>query len=419
MKFAHLLAFLFGLVVSITGTGALLAQDQTAPALTALARLDPARSQIRAGRGDTIEIDLAISQPVPWRVHVLDQPPRLVLDFREVDFTQLSQVPPAVPGVKSLRAGQMRPGWSRLVIELSGPYLVKSSEMRTQEATGSGMGQGTHVRVTATPATPAAFAERAALPEPAGWGLPKPADIAAPPVRGAGPLVVVIDPGHGGIDPGAEREGLVEGQLMLTFARELKELLLRDGRFRVVMTRDEDVFVPLETRISIARKAGGQVFVSLHADALAEGEAMGATLYTLSDQATDAAARTLAERHDRDDLLSGIDLSGQDELVTTVLIDMARTQTAPRVARLATALEGTIKGAGLNMHSHARQESGFSVLKSPDIPSILIELGFLSSAEDRDRLTDPQWRARMAEAIRQGLLTWGAEDAALAGVRKQ
>jgi N-acetylmuramoyl-L-alanine amidase len=192
---------------------------------------------------------------------------------------------------------------------------------------------------------------------------------------------------------------------MLTFARELEEILLRDGRFRVIMTREDDEFVPLETRVAVAHQARAQVFLSLHADALAVGQAMGATLYTLSDEASDEVARRLAELHNRDDLLSGIDLKGQDELVTTILLDMARTETAPRIERLALALESSIKAAGVTMHPHARQKGGFAVLKSADIPSVLIELGFLSSSGDLARLRDPAWRAIMADAIRTGLLT--------------
>jgi len=228
---------------------------------------------------------------------------------------------------------------------------------------------------------------------------------------------VVLDPGHGGIDPGAEKDGQTEARLMLTFARELKEALLRDGRFKVVMTRDDDVFVPLETRMTIARAAGADVFLSLHADALAEGEAQGATVYTLADEASDAAAQALAERHDRDDLLAGLDLSAQDDLVVTVLMDMARTETQPRVDRLAAALVGAIKGAELRMHRHPHQEGGFSVLKSPDIPSALVEVGFLSSARDLKRLTDPDWRARMVTALVAGLGAWAEEDAAIRKVK--
>ncbi|MDR0809693.1 MAG: N-acetylmuramoyl-L-alanine amidase, partial [Gemmobacter sp.] len=160
-------------------------------------------------------------------------------------------------------------------------------------------------------------------------------------------------------------------------------------------------------------------FLSLHADALAEGEARGATVYTLSDEATDQAARTLAERHDRADLLAGVDLTDQDDQVAGVLMDMARTETAPRVARLAGALEAAIREAGLPMHPHAQQQAGFSVLKSPDIPSALVELGFLSSARDLARLRDPGWRAKMAGAITAGLRAWAVQDAALAGLGRQ
>lgn len=154
--------------------------------------------------------------------------------------------------------------------------------------------------------------------------------------------------------------------------------------------------MPLETRISVARRAGAHVFISLHADALAEGQAQGATIYTLSDDASDEASKTLAERHGRDDLLAGIDLSAQDDLVATVLMDMARTETRPRIDRLAKALQSSIKSSELRMHRKPIQEAGFSVLKSPDIPSILLEVGFMSSARDLKRLNDAEWRVKMA-----------------------
>lgn len=383
---------------------ATMAQD-----LSALARLVPEQSEIRSDAGGGITLELALSQPVPWRVRLLDQPPRLVLDFREVDWQGIDRV--ARSGVTDLRAGSFRPGWSRLVAQLPGPFVVQRAGMDTSDGAA-------RLSLALIPASAETFAERAAAPEPPGWALPKPADLPRPVARGAGPLVVVLDPGHGGIDPGAERDSVTEADLMLTFAREFKEVLVRDGGFLVVMTREEDVFVPLETRISIARAAGAHVFLSLHADALAEGEAVGATLYTLSDEASDQAAKTLAERHDRADLLAGVDLTDQDDLVAQVLMDMARTETAPRIDRLAGALEGAIKGADLKMHRRPRQTAGFSVLKSPDIPSLLIELGFLSSDRDLARLQDPDWRARMAAALRDGLKDWAAQDAALSGLNR-
>ena len=158
------------------------------------------------------------------------------------------------------------------------------------------------------------------------------------------------------------------------------------------------------------------MFVSLHADALAEGEAVGATVYTLADEASDKASATLAERHNRDDLLAGVDLAQQDDLVVQVLMDMARTETQPRTDRLADSLVSAIKGAGIKMHRRPRQEGAFSVLKSPDIPAVLLELGFLSSAGDMARLSDTEWRQKMAVALRDGLKAWAADDAARAAL---
>ena len=383
--------------------GAALAQE-----LSGLARLDVARSAITQ-TGAEVTVQIGISQAVPWRVRVLDAPPRVVVDFREVDFAGIGRVtaPAAIAG---LRAGAFRPGWSRLVLELTGPMQVARAGMLTGDAVA--------VEITLTPTDASSFAARAAQPEPAEWALPAPADVPVLPPRGEGPLVVVLDPGHGGIDPGAERDGYSEANLMLTFARELKEVLLRAG-FEVVLTREEDVFVPLEARSSIARQAGADVFISLHADALEEGEAVGATIYTLSDEASDAASQALAERHDRDDLLAGIDLSAQDDVVASVLMDMARTETRPRTDRLALALEVAIKAADLRMHRHPRQEAGFSVLKTPDIPSVLVELGFLSSGRDLARLQDENWRTKMADAMLAALQAWANEDAALMALRKQ
>ena len=379
--------------------------------LSALARLDPQSSSI-GDTGQGVVVSLALSQPVPWRLRVLDAPPRLVLDVREVDWSGIAQVSQASVRVTELRAGVFRPGWSRLVMEMTGPFLVDQAEMRTTEGSA-------RLVLRLEPASPGAFAAKAALPEPEDWAPPKAADLPRPERRGDGPVVVVLDPGHGGIDPGAEREGLSEAELMLTFARELKETLLRAGGFTVVLTRNEDVFVPLETRISIASAAGASVFLSLHADALAEGEAVGATIYTLAADASDAAAATLAERHDRDDLLSGVDLTGQDDLVAKVLMDMARTETLPRTQLLAETLRTAMESAGLKMHRIPLQQAGFSVLKSPEIPSVLIELGFLSSPGDLARLQDADWRARMTQAIVAGLQSWSVADAAQQQLRRQ
>jgi N-acetylmuramoyl-L-alanine amidase len=401
---------LFGACVWALGAPGLAQTAALDGGLSALARLDARQSAIGDVGWDGLQVSLALSQAVPWRVRVLDGPPRLLLDFREVDFSDLANMPVESDLVLGLRAGVFRPTWSRLVVQLAQPMVVARAQMETGERD-----QGAQVTITLTPASAEAFAAAVAQPEPPEWQLPKPADLPPPrlPLSAkTGPLVVVLDPGHGGIDPGAQQGGVNEADLMLIYARAVKEALLRSGEAQVILTRDADVFVPLEARISIARAAAADVFVSLHADALAEGDAKGATIYTLSAEATDKAAQTLAERHDRDDLLAGVDLTAQDDLIAHVLMDMARLETQPRIDRLALALEAAIKDRGIKMHRRARQTAGFSVLKSPDIPSVLIELGFMSAPQDLANLQDPDWRARMSDAIARAILTWAAGERA-------
>ncbi|OIP83666.1 MAG: N-acetylmuramoyl-L-alanine amidase, partial [Rhodobacterales bacterium CG2_30_65_12] len=361
----------------------------------------------RRGR---LELTVDLSQPVPWRVFTLTDPDRVVLDFSELDWTGADPdaLASSTARISAMAVGVYRPGWSRMVIELAEPMAVAEAEM----ITGDGRARLT---LRLNDSDRARFEAAAGAPESA---LFRPTDGAALPARarprGQGPLVVVIDPGHGGIDPGAEREGEREADLMLTFARELKEALLRGGNIEVTLTRDDDVFVPLETRVTIARRAGADVFLSFHADALAEGRAHGATVYTLSEEASDVASAKLAERHDRADLLAGVDLSQADDAVALVLMDLARTETAPRSEALAVALVEGIYSATQSTYKTPRMQAAFSVLKAPDIPSALIELGFLSSPRDRKNLTDPDWRRQAALGIRDALLYWAIEDAATA-----
>lgn len=353
------------------------------------------------GWGGGVDVRLTLSQPVPWRARMLADPARLVLDFRE---TTISAAPFAPDGhVTSVEAGTIRPGWSRVVMELDGPYTIAKAGMRTED--------GATVRVTLDPAEPEAFRAAATRPEPPEWALPEAPP--APEPEGEGPLLVMLDPGHGGIDPGARHGGLSEKALTLAFAKELQALLAQDSNFSVALTRTDDRFIPLETRLTLARDAGAAIFISIHADAVREGEATGATLYTFADEASDRAARVLAAWHDRTDILAGVDLTHSDDNIARVLMDMAWAETLPRTDRLSRALEAAMRGAGIEMHAHPRQAADFAVLKAPDMPSVLVELGFLSSASDRAKLRDPAWRTRMARAIRTGLQAWAAKDAVI------
>ncbi len=396
---------IFSFCLTLVGPGA------QAQGLTALAHLSGAGVELVETENAEIRLTLGISQSVPWRIFTLNDPKRLVLDFSELDWTGFDG--PALEAANmeiiSAQAGLYRPGWSRMVVELASPLHVSQAGMRT------GAQGATWVEIHLTPGTEAAFQANAGAPPNTLFPEVSAGPDAFPAHKrqvGNRPLVVVLDPGHGGIDPGAERDGAVEADLMLRFARELKEMLLRTGRFEVVLTREADIFVPLESRVTIARRAGADVFISLHADALAQGRASGATVYTLSDEASDLASQKLAERHDRADLLAGVDLSHTGDAVALVLMELARIETAPRAARLADTLVEGIHAATGSTHKTPRLSAGFSVLKAPDIPSVLIELGFLSSARDRENLMSPHWRQTAGEGIRDALLYWAIEDAA-------
>lgn len=377
--------------------------------LSALARPDLEQSEI-GDLGNNLQITLTLSQPVPWRIFTLDGPPRLVIDFSVVDWggVDIDQVIDSdfVAGVVT---GPFRDDWSRLVLSLAQPMELETAGLITGETGGAAT-----LKVQMAPTSAEKFAAQAGAPEGAKMILPPAADLPEPRPRQTGerPLVVVLDPGHGGIDPGAEAGDIDEADVMLTFARDLRDALLRTGGFEVVMTREDDTFVPLETRITIARAARADVFLSLHADALAEGRASGATVYTLSDEASNDASRLLAERHDRADLLAGLDLSRQDDVIAGVLMDMARLNTRPRSERLAVDLVQGLGEATHDMHKRPRLHAGFSVLKAPDMPSALVELGFLSSERDRRNLLDPAWRARAAAGIVNALTRWKEADAA-------
>jgi len=363
--------------------------------------------------GAALVLELPLTQPVPHRVRLLDDPMRAVIDFRQIDWTGLDTGALPLPApLAALRLGQADGGWSRMVLELAQPMDFATVAMRTDPASGAA-----RLMLRLVPVSAEAFAAR--LQARAGsTQVPSYARAPSPPL-GTRPTVVVLDPGHGGVDPGAERGGLRESDLMLTFARELAETLRRSGAFEVVMTREADDFVSLEARIRIARQAGADVFLSLHADALADGGASGATLYTLADEASDAAAAALAERHDRADLLGGgVDLSEADDVVASVLMDIARTETRPVTDRLTVALLEAITSEGLATHRRPLQEAAFSVLKAPDIPSVLLEVGFMSSPRDLANLQDPDWRARMAQALMNGLLAWVDDEAQRRSLRR-
>ncbi|ABD55453.1 N-acetylmuramoyl-L-alanine amidase [Jannaschia sp. CCS1] len=383
-----------------------------AQTLSAAARVLPEGSVLEGNRSAT-ELRLTLSQAVPFRVFTLTDPMRVVLDFRTVDFSALPAAFGNAPDVVGVQmGGASTPGWSRMILTLGAPLSLDVAAMETDTITGEAV-----VSLTLSPIDADMFAQAAGAPP----GLDA---MLLPTVTQALPteddtFVVMLDPGHGGIDPGALREGFSEAELILTFARELREVMRRTGQIEVQMTRDADIFVPLPTRVTLARAVGADLFISLHADAIAEGRAQGATVYTLSDEATDAATAALAEQHDRADLLQGIDLSGSDDEVVGVLLDLARIETAPRSRAFADTLVQAIDMAGLDLHARPRGEGAFSVLKAADFPAVLLEIGFLSEGGDLENIQNPEWRAQMQAAITDAVLSWSQDDAAAAALRRQ
>mgnify|MGYP005986962193 CR=1 FL=1 len=393
----------------------LLAKPLSAQEFSAIATVDMAQSSLRDTR-DGIALDLQLSIPVPYRVFKLDDPRRVVLSFREVDWNGVTRDALLnADGVTDVRFGPLTPGWSRMVIDLAAPMRVVAAGMAVDPQTSAA-----RLTLTMAPTSEAAFRENVGAPQNlaasdiAAAGVPFDA-----PVPDDGPLIVAIDAGHGGIDPGAQQAGLNEADIVLALAFDVVEAINRTGRMQAVLIRDADYFIPLEERMTRARTAGASVFISLHADSLEADGARGAAVYTLAKDAADAASTHMAERHAGGDLLTGLDLTGQEDRVATVLMDLARLETGPAGERLADALVDGMKRAGVGLNSKPRRGGNFAVLNSADFASVLIEVGFLSSDVDRAALTSPLGRAALAAGIAAGLVLWDDAEAARAPLIRQ
>ena len=376
--------------------------------LTALARVDPVESAVKDGWFGKTDLTVALSQGVPFRVFLLDDPARLIVDFREADWSEVTRGDLLKkPGrISALRFGAFQPGWSRLVADLAEPMIPAEIGMPVDASSGKA-----RLEITLETVAAEVFAKAVGMPVDPDWTTA----LTAPPKPAAvdkDSFTIVLDPGHGGIDPGAQREGLDEKDLMLNFARDLRDALRRKG-VDVLLTRDDDIFVALEHRVAIAHQAEADLFISLHADSLSQGGASGATVYTLSDDASDVATEHLAARHDRSDIIAGADLTGSDDQVAGILLDLARQETEPRSDALAATLVEGMRAAGGPMNSRPLRRAGFSVLKSADIPSVLVEVGFPSSKRDLTNLRDPVWRASMVSAMADAIVAWRDQDAAL------
>jgi len=314
------------------------------------------------------------------------------------------------------------PGGSRIVFDLTGPARIANSyvldaangqpprlvlELEQVDRTSFVQSLAVESRPELRPAI-ADVADTGVAAEAA--VAPKP--VAAPDLR----PVVVIDPGHGGIDNGTQAGGEAEKSLVLGFGLALRDRIEKSGKYRVVMTRTDDTFIPLADRVRIARNQSAALFVSIHADALPrrEGDAQGATIYTLSDRASDAEAERLAEAENKADAIGGVNLTEEPTDVADILIDLAQRETRTFSNRFARLLMGEMKST-VRMHKHPLKSAGFKVLKAPDVPSVLIELGYVSNKGDLEHLVSENWRSRTVGSMAQAIDAFFAKRLATAG----
>jgi len=231
--------------------------------------------------------------------------------------------------------------------------------------------------------------------------------VPGPETKNADPRpLIVLDPGHGGIDLGTRLAPTdnPEKQIVLEFGLLLRDKLEKTGKYRVTMTRSDDTFVSLPDRVNFARERKAALFISIHADALQreEGDAQGATIYTLSETPSDPVAARLAEAENRADVIAGLDLSAEPDDVADILIDLAKRETKTFSVKFARGLAGTLRNA-TKLHKEPLKSAGFYVLKAPDIPSVLIELGYVTNRRDLKSMTSDAWRARTADAVLQAI----------------
>ena len=345
-----------------------------------------------------IEINLQLSQGVPYKIWMDRDPLSLIIDFNVLNFNgiDLEKINQS-KNIKSIEIKELDTEWSRLSFHLADYWAIENTEMSISPQDNS--------------ASLSIFLK--SISEGIFSLTDKPnKDFSSNKISATenNDFVVVLDPGHGGRDPGAEAGGYRESSLMLELAEAVKESLIRNTDFKVVLTRTEDKFLSLEDRITIASQSDANLFISLHADAVIEGEASGTTVYLLSDKATDKMSAQLASRHDRSEILRGVDLSGLDSQVASVLLDMARQETKPRSEAVASFILKVFKEKITELSSQPLRYAAFSVLKSPDIPSILIEAGFMSTSSDLQNLTTKKWRREFADSLTEAISRWYVRD---------
>jgi N-acetylmuramoyl-L-alanine amidase len=371
-----------------------------------------------AGDAKQTRFVLDLDKPIQFRAFALADPYRVVLDLPQVSFKLGAGTGVAGRGlVKAFRYGLVMPGGSRIVFDLTGPAKIAKSYV-LDAANGQPprlvlefeeVDRTAFVQLLAPENRPElrpAIADASAGAANAGVARPDASIVTAstqPPDKRP---VIVIDPGHGGVDNGTQAGGgdIMEKNLVLGFGLALRDKIEKSGKYRVVMTRTDDTFIPLNERVKIARNESASLFVSIHADALprGEGDAQGATIYTLADKASDAEAERLADTENKSDAIGGVNLTDEPTEVADILIDLVQRETRTFSNRFARTLMSEMKNT-VRMHKHPLKSAGFRVLKAPDVPSVLVELGYVSNKGDLEHLVSENWRNKTVGSMAQAI----------------
>lgn len=356
-----------------------------------------------------------LTRPVSYSVYVLPEPYRVMIDLPDVNF----DLPPGIGEdarglVSEFRYGQVSAGRSRIVIDTRGPVLIEKSYIvepkagqparivvdlvqTSEEAFLKILEQDAVTSESAIAAVEETEVEAAAVDEPPDASAEEQAPLQHE--KKDGKRIIVIDPGHGGIDPGAiGLKRIKEKDVVLAVGLHLRDALLKSGQFEVIMTRDGDKFLSLKDRVRVARNSSADLFIALHADTVRGPAASGATIYTLSDKASDAEAEALAEKENRADIIHGIDLGAESEEVADILIDLVQRESKHHSLVFARKAVAEMKKVTVFTGKPLRS-AGFVVLKAPDVPSVLVELGYLSTKQDATQLVNPKWQAKVAGAM--------------------
>ena len=391
-----LIASALGLILIGFGSGSAFAAESL-----------PTATDVRVG-GDEKQTRFVVdlTQRIDVTAFALANPYRVVIDLPQVAFKLPEKAGEQGRGlVKAFRYGLIMQGGSRIVLDTKGPVKVDKAFVIDASA-----GQPARLVIDMAATDKDSFARAAALETHSSRSSAVKPSEASPKAPGDPRPLVVLDPGHGGIDNGAKAaSGEFEKAVVLQFALALRDRLEASGKYRVAMTRSDDTFIPLTERVRFARGQGASLFVSIHADAIpkSEGQAEGATVYTLSENASDAEAARLAEAENRADVIAGVDLTAEPDDVANILVDLAQRETKTYSAQFARTLVGELKNTA-RLHKDPVKAAGFKVLTAPDVPSVLVELGYMSTKDDLKLLTSAAWQAKTATALARAVDTYFA-----------